>query len=68
MDKLLLRVEEAAEALGLGRAKTYELLMSGALESVTIGRRRLVSSEALRAYVRRLAGDAEPYQVPVVEA
>lgn len=62
MDKLLLRVEEAAKALGLGRAKTYELLMSGALESCTIGRRRLVSARALRVYVERLeaGGDAQP--------
>lgn len=34
MDKLLLRVHEAAEALGISRAKAYELLAGGILPSV----------------------------------
>ena len=33
----LLRVEEAAEWLGLGRTKAYELVYRGTLPSVTIG-------------------------------
>ena len=32
------RVEEAAEWLGLGRTKAYELVYRGVLPSVTIGR------------------------------
>ncbi len=52
MDKLLLRPTEAAEALGLGRSKTYELLASGVIPSVRIGRSLRVPTEALQQWVR----------------
>ena len=61
MEQLLYGVDQAAKMLGLGRVKTYELIMSGQLVSHTVGRRRLISAEALRAYVKRLAVE----QVPV---
>ena len=50
----LLRVEEAAEWLGLSRTKAYELVYRGALPSVTIGRSRRVPMAALKAFVERL--------------
>jgi len=50
----LLRVEEAAEWLGLGRTKAYELVYKGVLPSVTIGRSRRVPVSALEAFVRDL--------------
>lgn len=53
-DKLLLPITEAAERLGVGRTKTYELLDAGELEAVHIGRRRLVAADSIEAYVRRL--------------
>ena len=34
MDRLLLRPAEAAEAIGIGRSKVYELLASGDLPSI----------------------------------
>jgi len=37
--KLLLTADEAAEIVGIGRAKVYELLRLGQIESVRIGRR-----------------------------
>ena len=37
MDRLLLRPTEAAEAIGIGRSKVYELLASGDLPSIRIG-------------------------------
>ena len=37
MDRLLLRPAEAAEAIGIGRSKVYELLASGDLPSIRIG-------------------------------
>jgi excisionase family DNA binding protein len=37
--RLLLRPSEAAELLGLGRSKTYELIASGAIPSVRLGPR-----------------------------
>jgi excisionase family DNA binding protein len=53
----LLRVEEAAEWLGLGRTKAYELVYRGVLPSVTIGRSRRVPVAALYAFVERLTAE-----------
>ena len=51
----LLRVEEAAEWLGLSRTKAYELVYRGALPSVTIGRSRRVTP-----YYRARRGQNKP--------
>lgn len=56
--KLLLSVVEAARRLGIGRTLMYELVLSGEVRSVHVGRLRKVPVEALRAYVAAL-GDAE---------
>lgn len=50
MPDRLLSVGEAATALGIGRSLTYDLLASGRLRSVKVGRRRLVPSGALAEY------------------
>ena len=39
---LLLTISQVADLLNLGRTKTYELVMSGRIRSVKVGRRRLV--------------------------
>jgi excisionase family DNA binding protein len=57
--KLLLRPEEAAEVLGIGRSKLYELLAVGEVESVRIGKCRRVPLAALDDYVRRLRSGGE---------
>lgn len=51
---LLLRPEEAAKVLGLGRTKVYKLIGSGELRSVKIGSSRRVSATALAEFVDRL--------------
>lgn len=51
---LLLRPEEAAGVLGIGRSTLYELLAAGALESVLIGKSRRVPVAALADYVAGL--------------
>lgn len=51
---LLLTVEQAAIMLGLGRTTTYELVMRGQIQSVKIGRRRLVVRQGLDSYVSDL--------------
>jgi excisionase family DNA binding protein len=53
----LLRVEEAAQWLGLGRTKAYELVHKGKLPSVTIGRSRRIAMSALEAFVEQLLDD-----------
>jgi len=53
---LLLTVERAAERLEIGRTKVFELMATGELESVLIGRARRIPADALRGYVQRLRG------------
>ncbi len=52
--KMLLPIPDAAETLGIGRSRLYELMDAGQIESVYIGRRRLVPAQALEAYVESL--------------
>lgn len=52
--KLLYRVPEAAESLGLSRAKLYQLMASGEIESVKIANSRRIPSAELEAFVNRL--------------
>jgi excisionase family DNA binding protein len=54
MDQMLLRPEEVAECLNIGRSKVYELMRAGATESVRIGTCRRVSRTALERYVESL--------------
>ena len=42
MNQVAVSIEEAAEALSLGRTKIYELIRQGHLKTTKIGRRRLV--------------------------
>jgi len=51
---LLLRVEEAALRLGIGRTSMYRLVMSGEVESVQIGGLRRIPAPCLQEYVDRL--------------
>lgn len=59
MKKLLLTVEEAAKAIGIGRTKMFELISTGAIKSVRIGASRRVPSAAIAEYVERLSTVAE---------
>lgn len=53
-DLLLLTIEEAGRRLGLGRTSMYQLISSGAIESVTVGRLRRIPAECLQEYVSSL--------------
>jgi excisionase family DNA binding protein len=53
-EQLLFRPTEAAQRLGIGRTKVYELMASGALRSVKIGSARRVSANALADFVATL--------------
>jgi excisionase family DNA binding protein len=53
-DVKLYRVPEAAQALGLSRAKVYELVQSGALGSVKIDASRRIPAQDLAQFVERL--------------
>jgi excisionase family DNA binding protein len=51
-------VPEVMEALALGRYKIYDLIRSGQLESIQVGRSRRVPVEAVDACVARLREEA----------
>jgi excisionase family DNA binding protein len=52
--QLVLTIEEASRRLGIDRTLMYSLVMSGEIESVTIGRLRRVPVECLAEYVAGL--------------
>jgi excisionase family DNA binding protein len=54
VDRVLLRPEEVAQALGVSRTIVFELIRAGALRSVNIGAARRVSATALAEYVAAL--------------
>jgi excisionase family DNA binding protein len=55
--QLLLSVEEAADVLGLGRTRAYELVMAKKIQSVKVGRRRLVVRSSLLDFVLTLLSE-----------
>jgi excisionase family DNA binding protein len=59
-DPRLLTVREAANVLGMGRSTLYELIASGAVETVVIGRSRRVPHEALVSFVAALRAEPKP--------
>jgi excisionase family DNA binding protein len=54
----LLTVPEVMTALRLSRAKIYDLIRSGELVTVKVGRCRRVPPASVAAYVARLVEDA----------
>ena len=53
IERLLLRPEEGAEALGLSRARLYELMADGELKSIKVGRCRRIPLAELESWVAR---------------
>jgi predicted DNA-binding transcriptional regulator AlpA len=56
----LLRVEQVAIALGIGKSTAWVLVRSGALVSVRINDRRLVPVGEIDAYIARLTAEQHP--------
>jgi excisionase family DNA binding protein len=55
-EKLLLKIDEAAELLSMGRAKAYQMAQSGEMPGVVrVGRSVRVSAESLRNWVKEQA-------------
>lgn len=49
-EPVMLSIREAANQLGVGTTKVKQLIASGQLDSITIGRRRLVPAASVRAF------------------
>jgi excisionase family DNA binding protein len=56
-ERVLLKVEEAAERLGIGRTKAFALVRSGQLPSVQIGTLRRVHIDSIREFAARLVAE-----------
>ncbi|MCI1141938.1 helix-turn-helix domain-containing protein [Sphingomonas sp. WKB10] len=54
METLAVPVKDAARTLGIGRTKLYELIGAGQLQTMQIGRRRLVKLPASARWWQRL--------------
>ena len=52
MDKELLTIDDASLTLSLGRSKVYQLVLSGELRSIKIGRSRRIPMEAIDEFIR----------------
>jgi len=59
MDRLLLRPDEAATAIGVSRAKAYQLIAAGQIPSVRIGCSVRVPVDALKEWINRQLAEAE---------
>lgn len=58
--RLLLTVPEAARRLGIGRTLMYELISTGQIASVRVGRLRRVRPTDLEAYTNSLVAENTP--------
>ncbi|MFY1652481.1 excisionase family DNA-binding protein [Solwaraspora sp. WMMB762] len=54
----VLRVEEAARELGIGRSLVYDLIRSGRLRSFKVGSRRLIPAAAIDEAIDQLSQEA----------
>lgn len=57
--KFLLRVSEAADQLSLSRSKVYELIASGEIAVVKIGKSARIERQELERFVARLRGEVD---------
>lgn len=55
LDPLSVDIANACRLTGLGRTKLYELIDSGAVQSVKVGKRRLVTVASIRSWLDQLA-------------
>jgi len=55
-NKLLLKPNEAAEMLGIGRMRIYELVRQNRIPTVRVGMRVRIPTEALREWIRSEVG------------
>ncbi|MEV0250111.1 helix-turn-helix domain-containing protein [Nocardia sp. NPDC050712] len=54
----LLTEQEVRKLIPVGHSKYYELIASGELRSVKIGRRRFVTAQAVAEFIAKLDEDA----------
>lgn len=58
VDELTVRPDECARLLGIGRSKMYELIRSGEVPAIRIGRSVRIPVDQLRAWINERAAVA----------
>jgi len=58
MDRLLVKPMEAAQLIGVGRTRIYEMLASGEIPSIHIGRSVRIPTDKLRQWVEEKTQDS----------
>lgn len=58
-NRLLYKVREVAEMLGIGRSKAYELVRTGEIPSVRVGASLRVRGKDVQDYVDNLYADSK---------
>jgi excisionase family DNA binding protein len=58
MDRLLLKVHEAASAIAVGRSTMYRLISTGEIKSIRVGSAVRVPIDTLREWIARQGNDA----------
>ena len=53
MEPVTVCIADAIKAIGCGRAKLYQLIASGELRTVRLGKRRLVRTDSIRELVEK---------------
>jgi excisionase family DNA binding protein len=53
VEPLCVRIPVAAAMLGIGRTKLYELMNAGEVETVKLGKSRLVVTQSIHALIAR---------------
>ena len=64
MTRMLYPINDAAGVLGIGRSTLYELIASGSIRTLKIGRRTLIAHDELERYVRRLTDREAVVSIP----
>ena len=57
MEPLVVSVIKAGSLLGLGRTTVYDLINNKTLDTIMVGKRRLVTVESIRRLVKAGSGD-----------
>jgi excisionase family DNA binding protein len=57
---VLLRIPEVAESLGIGRTKIYEMITTGELPTIRVGRAVRISVSALQKWVEECEQQSMP--------
>lgn len=55
MEQLAISINDAAKALGVGRSSVYNLIKSGRLEALKVGRRTLLTMASIKRLTQTLS-------------